>query len=219
MPQTPQLFDAPVTRRIRLPYLLHLPADYRHDDGRTWPLILFLHGFGERGSDPEAVKKHGIPRRIAQGWNPPFVVISPQCPQHSLWPSEMHSLMALLDDATARLAVDPGRIYLTGLSAGGYMTSWLATAYPERFAAIAPVSGGGLSVDEERLKGVPVWAFHGAKDELCPVSAAEDMVAAVNAAGGNARLKIYPGTGHNAWVHAYRNPALYTWFLQHQLRE
>ena len=203
---------------VRLNYLLYLPQDYTADGGREWPLILFLHGGGERGSDLQLVKRHGIPKLLEHGGHLPFVVVAPQCPEDSTWSVEARAVMALLDEVSRSHAVDANRIYLTGLSLGGYGTWHLATLHPRRFAAIAPVCGGGMWLYgfPERvgaLKDVPVWAFHGAKDPTVPLEESTTMVDALREAGGDARLTVYPDAQHDSWTETYGNPELYKWFL------
>jgi len=206
-------FQREVTRVLACRYLLHLPAGYGQTD-RRWPLMLFLHGVGQRGSDLEAVKKHGPPGLVERQDGFPFVLVSPQCPIDRWW--ENNVLTALLDELGSRYAVDPDRVYLTGLSMGGFGTWSLAIECPQRFAAIAPVCGGGLPALAYRLRHVPIWAFHGAKDPVVPLYESQRMVEAVQRAGGNARLTIYPDAEHDAWTETYNNPELYAWLLSHR---
>ncbi|HPD14850.1 MAG TPA: prolyl oligopeptidase family serine peptidase [Planctomycetota bacterium] len=208
-------FAAAVTKRVACRYLLYLPKGYERGR-RRWPLLLFLHGAGERGRDLELVKKHGPPRRLAEGHDLPFIVVSPQCPGGRWWSDDV--LAALLDDVIAHHRVDERRVYLTGLSMGGYGAWSLACEHPERFAAIAPVCGGGNRLLAHKLKDVPVWAFHGAHDDVVPLAESEKMVKAVQAAGGKAKLTVYPHAGHDAWTATYANPDLYTWLLRHRKR-
>jgi predicted peptidase len=212
--QEAQSFSKQIVRTVGLKYLAYVPNDYDKDPGRKWPLILFLHGAGERGSDVEKVKVHGPPKLVAQGKELPFVVISPQCPENQWWSTE--TLLALLDEVGGKYRIDPDRVYLTGLSMGGFGTWALAAAAPERFAAIAPICGGGDRIQARRLRGMPIWAFHGAKDTVVPLSESERMVEAVKAAGGEARLTVYPEAAHDSWTETYNNPELFEWFLKHR---
>ena len=213
--QEAKAFAAAVTKKVACRYLLYLPRGY--DGGRKrWPLLLFLHGASERGKDLELVKKHGPPRLIAEGHDLPFVVVSPQCLARQSWSTD--TLDALLDDVIARYRVDEGRVCLTGLSMGGYGTWSLACEHPERFAAIAPVCGGGNRLLAHKLKDVPVWAFHGAKDDVVPLAESEKMVNALRASGGRAKLTVYPDAGHDSWTATYGAPALYKWLLKHRRR-
>ncbi|MGC8666527.1 MAG: prolyl oligopeptidase family serine peptidase [Chthonomonadales bacterium] len=214
--QTPRTFRKRVVTTYTGQYLLYLPLEYDKDRSRRWPLMIFLHGAGERGTDLEKVKTHGPPKLVAQGKEFPFILVSPQCPEGQWWDTGM--LNALLDTLLAKYRVDPDRVYLTGLSMGGFATWAWAEAHPERFAAIAPICGGGDPFLAWRLKSVPVWAFHGAKDPVVPVKMTTDMVDALKSVGGDVRLTIYPEAGHDAWTDTYNNQELYDWFLQHQRR-
>jgi predicted peptidase len=204
-----------IEQTVRLKYLLFLPRDYGTSPEEKWPLILFLHGAGERGDDLELVKIHGIPKIVERQPDFPFVVVSPQCPDETTWWDHHLTLKALLDEIVANYAVDEHRIYLTGLSMGGYGTWSLATRYPELFAAIAPICGGGLAEFALQLKDVPVWAFHGAEDDVVKLEVGQQIVDALRACGGNVRFTVYPGVGHDSWTQTYDNPELYEWFLKH----
>jgi len=200
---------------VRLGYLLFLPQGYGTSPDEKWPLILYLHGMGERGNDLELVKIHGISKIVEQWPDFPFVAVSPQCPDETMWWHHHVILNALLDEIVATYAVDVDRIYLTGNSMGGYGTWNLATAYPERFAAIAPICGGGFSEMVCALKDVPVWAFHGAEDQTVELKQGQQMVDALRACGGHVRFTVYAGVGHDSWTQTYDDPDLYKWFLQH----
>jgi len=213
--QHPQVFEETITKTLSCKYLLFLPEGYG-EKKQGWPMILFLHGAGERGSDLRKVKKHGPPKIVEKRKDFPFIVVSPQCPQDDWWTEKAEVLIHLLDDIVSRYDVDTDRIYLTGLSMGGYGTWSLASAYPERFAATAPICGGGKRFMAHKLKDVPVWAFHGAKDNVVPLEESEEMVNAIKARGGNAKLTVYPDAGHDSWTETYNNEALYDWFLKHR---
>ncbi len=202
-------------QNVRLGYLLFLPQSYETNPDEKWPLILYLHGIGERGNDLELVKIHGIPKIVEKQPDFQFVTVSPQCPAETFWWEHHGILKALLDKILAKYTIDKGRIYLTGNSMGGYGTWSLAIANPERFAAIAPICGGGFAEFVCALKDIPVWAFHGAEDEVIRLKESQRMVNALQACGGNVRFTIYPGIGHDSWTQTYNNPALYEWFLQH----
>ena len=198
---------------VQLDYLLFLPKGHQETSVEKWPLILFLHGAGERGDDLELVKKHGIPKIVEKNPDFPFIAVSPQCPEGSWWTSELRVLNALLDEIIEKYSVDTKRIYLTGLSMGGFGTWSLATMQPERFAAIAPICGGGEPRWAARsLKDVPVWVFHGAKDTVVPPKRSEEMVEALKAQGGDVQFTLYPDAGHDSWTETYDNPELYEWF-------
>lgn len=204
-----------IEHTVRLRYLLFLPGDYQKQPGKKWPLILFLHGIGERGDDLDLVKLHGIAKIVEEQRSFPFIAVSPQCPQDTMWWDHPRALKAILDRVISDYAVDEQRIYLTGLSMGGFGTWGLAMAYPDLFAAIAPICGGGISELVATIRDVPVWAFHGAEDPAVPLEASQRMVDALQAAGGNVRFTVYPGVGHDSWTQTYENPELYEWFLQH----
>lgn len=203
-----------VTKTIQCQYLLYLPRGYTAAAAERWPLLLFLHGAGERGEDLELVKKHGPPKLIEQGRDLPFIVVSPQCPVGEWWSPDV--LMTLLDEVCEQHRVDETRLYLTGLSMGGYGTWKLALSHPDRFAAIVPICGGGNPHLCVRLRGVPVWVFHGAKDGVVPVRESEVMVTALERAGGTPKLTVYPDAQHDSWTATYENPELYEWLLRHR---
>ncbi|MBN1844321.1 MAG: prolyl oligopeptidase family serine peptidase [Sedimentisphaerales bacterium] len=214
--QQAQTMNRPVIMKSQ--YWLYLPAEYGRTE-KKWPLILFLHGAGERGDNLELVTKHGPPKLARQGKAFPFIIVSPQCPTNYWWPTELEVLNALLDEIIEKYPVDTSRIYLTGLSMGGFGSWSLACRNPERFAAVAPICGGGQPYLAGQLKDVPVWAFHGGKDPVVPPKLSEEMVQAVKNAGGDARLTVYPEAGHDSWTEAYNDPKLYEWFLSHQKKK
>jgi predicted peptidase len=216
--QNEQTFSKKITKKVECNYLLYLPADYGKDKKKR-PLIMFLHGAGERGDNLELVKKHGMPKMISQGNGFDFIVVSPQCPNDLWWHEQTDVLINLLDEIEAKYRVDTDRVYLTGLSMGGFGTWSLAQRYPQRFAAIAPICGSGEWYAAYRLKNVPVWAFHGDSDKIVPLQQSKEMVEAVRTAGGNAKLTVYPDTDHDSWTQTYDNPELYQWFLSHRLSD
>jgi len=215
MSQTACRFEKPVTRVVAFDYLLYLPKGY--EEGGSWPLILFLHGAGERGHDLTLLNKHPLPKLLMGESDLPFVVVSPQCPEDNWWPMMVDDLAVLLDDVMTRYRIDPKRVYLTGLSMGGFGTWALACAHPELFAAIAPICGGiyGPTSAVQVLKDVPVWAFHGALDPVVPVESSERLVDELRQVGGDVRLTVYPDLEHDSWTVTYNNPELYDWFLSH----
>jgi predicted peptidase len=209
-------FKKQIVKNIALKYLLYTPEDYGKDPLKKWPLMLFLHGSGESGDDVQKVKTNGPPKLIAQGKQFPFIVVSPQCPDARVgWDPE--ALNGLLDDVISHYTVDDDRIYLTGLSMGGYGTWALASESPKRFAAIAPICGGGNPRRmARRLKTMPIWVFHGAKDGTVPVKEDQEMVDALKAVGSDVKFTIYPDADHDSWTVTYNNPELYTWLLDHK---
>ncbi len=191
-------------------YQLFLPSFF--EKGKPLPLMLFLHGAGERGEDLDKVKQWGPPRFLPERPDFPFIVVSPQCPKGQWW--DLDVLSALIDQIERTHAIDSDRIVVTGLSMGGYGSWGLAAATPERFAAIAPVCGGGDPETADSLVGIPVWNFHGSADRVVPEQKSLQMVAAILAAGGE-RVKhtSYPGVGHDSWRQAYSGDQLWNWLL------
>ena len=160
------------------------------------------------------LKNCGLLKFIETKEDFPFIVVSPQCPRRRYWSETL--LNNLLDEVLAEYAIDDDRVYLTGMSMGGFGTWNVACSDPDRFAAIAPICGGGKPQSVESLIHVPAWAFHGAKDKVVPLRRSEEMVRALQKAGGDAKLTVYPNAGHDAWTETYKNPQLYKWFLQHK---
>jgi len=197
-------------------YLLHVPKDKRHAVNGKLPLIVFLHGAGERGDNIELLKVHGPPKKIDKGEDLPFIVLSPQCKENTRWNPQ--TIKILIDQIITNYPVDDKRIYLTGLSMGGYGTWDLAIKYPHKFAAIAPICGGSdvHAWDASmHLTDMPIWAFHGAMDEVVPVERTTRILQALKKAGSDAKLTIYPDANHDSWTATYDNPELYRWFLKH----
>jgi len=192
-------------------YLLYLPEGYERDTTKQWPLMIFLHGSGESGVDLEKVKVHGPAKLIEAGKKFPFIVVSPQAPPQTGWKSDV--LIALLDDLKKKLRVDRDRVYLTGLSMGGFGTWDLAEKYPNEFAAIAPICGGGDAGKVWKLRHMPVWCFHGAKDNVVPIASSQIMVDALKKFNPGVKFTIYPELEHNSWEVTYNNDSLYEWFL------
>ena len=216
-------FRGRLTKKFKLRLLLYLPKDYRTAKRRRWPLLLFLHGAGERGNDLALVAKHGPPKLVVRNQEFPFVIVSPQCPAGRIWDDD--ELLALLEHIIARFRIDSRRVYLTGLSMGGYGTWVLGLKYPERFAAIAPVCGGGSgadvllasSVKSRALRSLAVWAFHGARDAVVPAAESKVIVASLRKAGcRNVKLTVYPDAEHDSYTRTYDRPELYEWFLSHR---
>jgi predicted peptidase len=206
-----------ITITVKLEYLLYLPKGYAKGPNaakKKWPLMLFLHGSGERGSNLEMVKVHGIPKLIEAGQEFPFIVVSPQCPAGYGWTKA--PLGPLLDDLEQHLQIDTTRVYLTGLSMGGAATWGLANDFPNRFAALAPICGGGDEIWMGKITHLPIWAFHGAKDELVPLEETTKLVNELKRLGSKkVKLTVYKNAGHDSWTRAYANPKLYEWMLAH----
>jgi predicted peptidase len=211
------------TESAKIDYLLFLPKGYEAKAEKRWPMILFLHGAGERGTDIWKVAVHGPPKNVTAQPDFPFIVVSPQCPENQVWSKDV--LLALLDEVTVKYAVDTHRIYLTGLSMGGYGTWDLGMTYPERFAAIVPICGGGelisvmMSLRDKgpALMSLGVWAFHGGKDPIVPLAESQRMVDVAKKMGmQDVKLTVFPEAQHDSWTEAYKNPELYEWLLKHE---
>jgi predicted peptidase len=202
-----------VTRKVRFDYLLFIPDAAARNPGKKWPAILFLHGSGERGTNLMQVTTHGPPKIVQTSPNFEFIVLSPQCPPDRRgW--DVEALAALVKTAVKELPIDPDRFYLTGLSMGGFGSWALAAAHPELFAAVVPICGGGNPADAPKLKNLPIWVFHGAKDTTVPLKKSQEMVQALNDVNGHASLSVYPEAGHDSWTQTYDNPELYIWLLK-----
>ena len=182
--------------------------------GGKLPLIVQLHGAGERGSggdDLKLVDVHGF-SHILKEQEYPCIVIMPQCPRETFWAARVESILKLIDQLTAAFPVDPAAVYLTGLSMGGFGTWYTAMAAPDRFRASAPVCGGGMGWNA-RVLNMPIWAFHGAEDKTVDPRHSDEMVAALQTAGKDITYTRMEGVGHNVWVHAYPD-TLMQWFLR-----
>lgn len=214
-------------------FMLFVPRGYARarSEGATestsgakrYPLVLFLHGRGESGTggpDLPLVNIHGPLKFLAKHPEFSLIVVAPQCPRPpdggvpEAWKADR--LEAFLDVVSRTLPVDTDRVYVTGLSMGGYGTWRLAAMARDRFAAAIPICGEGQTEWAEKLKSLPIWAFHGEKDEIVPVAGTLEMIKAIQAAGGPAKVTIYPGVGHDSWTATYQNPEIYRWLLQHR---
>jgi poly(3-hydroxybutyrate) depolymerase/lysophospholipase L1-like esterase len=216
----------------KLPYRLLKPFNY--DAQKKYPLVLFLHGAGERGADNKVQLKHGVPAFVkaeAREKYPCFIV-APQCPKDKRWvemdwggtggtapedPGPTQPLvLGMLDALKGEFSIDEDRLYVTGLSMGGYGTWDLITRHPDKWAAAVPVCGGGDRAKASAAKPVPVWAFHGLADNVVLPVRSREMVAALKSAGGAAYLTEYPGVQHDSWTSAYSEPNLLPWLFAQQ---
>jgi predicted peptidase len=196
-----------------IPYLLYLPKDYGSKE-TNWPVMLFLHGRGESFGPLSLVKKWGPPRIAERGESFGYILVSPQCPQKESWQQsgQQELVLKLLSHVTDTFKADKDRIYLTGLSMGGYGSWRLAADHPELFAAVVPICGAGKTEDAEKLKSLPIWVFHGTDDKAVPFKRSEEMVNAIKEAGGTSiRFTTLEHIGHNSWEAAYATPELYEW--------
>ena len=197
-------------------YVKYLPRDY--DESKKYPLVFFLHGAGERRDDLDVACRLSYMRYVRErGEEYPFIFIGPQCPDGKYWGCYTESLLAFLDYICDTLPIDMDRVYLTGLSMGGTGTWMLAMAAPERFAAIAPICGSGISWYGCALANIPIMVYHGDCDDIVPIQDSIEMIQSVNKSGGHAEIRVLYGVGHNAWDAAYEGDALYKWMLSHKL--
>lgn len=202
------------------PYVVFVPKDY--DGTKEYPVILFLHGAGET-KNPKAKKEGKMPVEVGIGpaikkreKDFPFIVVIPRAEGFG-WAANSENAkraLAMLDEVMKEYKIDPKRQYLTGLSMGGMGTWSIATAMPDRFAAIVPICGRGDPKMAEKLKDLPCWAFHGDADPTVNVSGSRDMIEAIKKAGGNPKYTEYPKVGHNSWDMAYGTDELYKWLLE-----
>jgi predicted peptidase len=212
-----------------LPYRLLKPKS--SDPTEKYPLVIFLHGAGERGDDNQKQLVHGMNDFAADEIMAryPAFVMAPQCPEGQKWsdvdwsaptsklPAEISPALAATlkaaDSLQKEFSIDPKRIYITGLSMGGYGVWDALSRQPERFAAAAIICGGGDPAYAAKMKGAPIWAFHGEDDRTVPVGRSREMIDALKAAGAKPKYTEYPGVGHNSWARTYADPALYDWLF------
>ena len=193
-------------------YKLYLPEGYCKD--KAYPILFFLHGAGERGNNHELLAVHGPFKKIARGEAFDCICVAPQCPSESFWITETQTLKIFMDAICAEYNADPTRVYITGISMGGFGTWTMAIRYPEMFAAAVPICGGGMPWAAYALTKMPIWAFHGDADDAVEPKYSVDMVNAINARGGSAKLTMYPGYGHDCWTDTYDNPAFWQWLFE-----
>jgi predicted peptidase len=206
------------SKEISVNYVIHLPLNYKNTKEKL-PLIVFLHGAGERGNDLSKMSIHGPLKYINEGNELDAIILAPQCASKEIWDNDV--LITLIDKIKIKYKVDQSRIYLTGLSMGGLGTWNLAMEYPELFAAIAPICGPIFFNFPEKvsvLKDKPIWVFHGEKDTVVPISHSERMVKAIESSGGNPRFTIYPEAGHDSWTKTYDNPDFWSWMFSKELQ-
>ena len=198
-------------------YLLYLPKDYDTTGEKKVPVMLFLHGRGESNGPLSLVAKWGPPQLVEAGQDMPFLIVSPQCPKEDWWSSEvqLNRLTELMDEITSNYVVNEKKVYLTGLSMGGFGSWALSAMHPKKFAAVVPICGGGKVEFGEKIKDIPIWAWHGDQDGAVPFEKSVEMVDAIKKAGGDlVKFTTLEGIGHNCWSAAYATPQLYQWMLQ-----
>jgi predicted peptidase len=215
-----------VTTDDTLLYRLLKPGSQKENE--RYPLVIFLHGSGERGNDNVITLNHIAPLFLNESNRTkyPCFVLVPQCPAGENWtypdwyqePKEpLSSVVKLIDSLKSLPFIDASRIYITGLSMGGYGTWYLLTKYPDKFAAAIPICGGGDIHQVEKFKHVPIWDFHGTKDTAVPVERSRSMIRALKEAGGKPKYTEYKKVGHDSWVNAYQEPDLLPWLFAQKL--
>lgn len=212
--QTPASYSGDYVIKVNYRYLLSKPEGYEADPAKKWPLIIFLHGAGERGNDLEMLKKHGPPKLIAAGQKFPAVIASLQCEPKHIW--NPHGVKAVTDHLIQTEQIDTSRVYLIGLSMGGFGTWETAMEYPDTYAAISPICGGtGVRwLTAERVAKTPCWIFHGDKDPTVPVENSQKIYDALKKLGAPVKLTLYPGVGHDSWTRTYENPEFWQWLFE-----
>ena len=207
-------FKSSNSSEVDLSYLLYLPDNYDEVDS-SLPLVLFLHGAGERGDDLGLVKKHGIPKRIEKGDSFPFICIAPQCPREGYWdrPEYVNTLFALVDKVKENFSLKSNKVYGTGLSMGGLGVLEMAIQNPSFFSAIIPVCGGANLEQIDRLKSLPIWLFHGDRDMVHRVENSINIYQKLQSKNNNIHLTVYGNTGHDSWTITYDNDEIYNWLI------
>lgn len=194
-----------------LKYVMRYPRGF--DPNKKYPLLIFLHGAGTRGNNIELLLSHPFFKVTDNFEEFSYITAAPQCGADT-WFDLFESLELLVKRLVSLEYCDSSKVYIIGASMGGYGTWQLAMSMPELFAAIVPICGGGMYWNAGRLKNVPVWAFHGAKDDVVFPEESKKMVEAVNSRGGSAKLTLYPQNGHDAWTDTYSNKAVFEWLLE-----
>ena len=200
----------------KMGYMISLPEGYSRE--KKYPLLVCLHGAGERGEDTSLVLVHGVAKYVSLGMKLDAIVVAPQCPKELVWNLLTFELKELIDYIASEYSVDMDKISLTGLSMGGFGTWEMGISFPGFFSALAPVCGGGMSWRASLIGKTPVWAFHGDADTVVPPENSYMMVDALRRAGGNVRLNVLHAVGHNSWEGAYEDSRVIEWLIS-QSRE
>lgn len=203
-------------KKVKYNYMLSLPADYDKYPDKKWPVIFYLHGRHASGKHLESITRYGLPYYLQKGKKMDFIVVSPQCPWNKNWASE-DWFNPVYDELSAKLKIDDSRVYLIGMSMGGFGTWALANKMPDRFAAIAPFCGGADPRWADQLQKIPTWVFHGTADHDIPISRSEVMVKALEKLKAEIKFTKLKGEGHDISKH-FNNDDLYSWLLQHSLK-
>ena len=213
--QQPHVLKSETTQKVRMPYLLHIPAQYNEDRQKRWPFILYLHGGSARGDDLEKLRTMGLPKRLERDRDFPFIVASPLLPEGEIW-TDVGALGALVDQVARLHRVDPARIYVTGHSMGGRGALYVAYKQPGRFAAVAALSPySPITAWSKNLAHVPLWLIHGAKDVQAPIKDSEELVKAIEKAGGKPRFTPLPDADHFI-LEWYDRNEIFDWLMEHR---
>ena len=204
-------------KKVKYNYLLHLPQDYNKDPNKKWPIIFYLHGRHASGKHLENLERYGLPYYLSKGKKIDFIVVSPQCPWNKNWSSD-DWFNPVYDEVAAKLRVDDNRVYLIGMSMGGFGTWALADRMPDRFAAISPMCGGADVKWADQLSKIPIWVFHGTADKQIPFSRSEVMVKALKKLNANVKFSRLKNQGHDI-SKQFDNDELYQWLMQYSLNK
>lgn len=207
-----EVFNSKLKPSVTMNYLLAVPEDIKSDE--QLPMLVFLHGAGERGTDPQLIKTHGVPKMLDEGLPVRAIILAPQVPDgRHVWNTLADETMELIRYVRDNMNADIDKVSVTGISMGGYGTWELALSYDKEFSAIAPICGGGMSWRGSILKDMPIRAFHGDKDDAVPIEATREMIDNINSQGGNASFLILHGIGHDSWVYAYEQTNVLEWLV------
>ena len=204
-------------KKVKYNYLLHLPDDYGKDPNKKWPVIFYLHGRHASGKHLESLERYGLPYYLLKGKKIDFIVVSPQCPWNKNWASE-DWFNPVYDEVAAKFQVDDSRVYLIGMSMGGFGTWALANRMPERFAAISPMCGGAEVSWAQQLSKTPTWVFHGTADSEIPFSRSVVMVKALEKLNAEVKFTRLVNQGHDI-SKQFNDDELYAWLLQHSIQK
>jgi len=213
-------FKKEISAEVNYNCILTTPTGFDKEK-KSLPMIVFLHGMGERGDDVERVRLLGIAKLFSN--DPDYagtrvITLSPQCPANSFWTQETHGLKVLIESVAEEYNVDKDRISLTGLSMGGYGTWCMGMDHPELFSALAPICGGGIPYNPAALAKFPIWTFHGDKDDIVPIFETQRMVEFIRKAGGDPKFTVFEGVNHASWVPAYEETDVIQWLIAQDRR-
>lgn len=200
-------------------YLIYLPKNYSVQ--KKYPLVIYLHGGSHKGNDLNKLKEYGLPYLVDTGKDFDFIIVSPQCPDNKYWSSE-NWFEPLYEKILSKYQIDTNRVYLTGISMGGYGTYIVAMDFPDKFAAIMPLCGGCNDSDTTRicnLKDTPIWTFHGTADDMIPISETERIVTALSECNGNIKFTKLKGEGHGIQYLYEKNSEIYKWMLKQKKKK